>query len=317
MKKLVHFLFLALFFSCSDEEITTDDCIPQTVVHDATGLSQTFELEYPYHSNFIVNPNNHNEVAFKRKLNQFDTADFIKYNLITKESETVRKNLISYRVRWSKTGYFVYTHYEPGIGGNIFRIDDTTFEQDRLTSNNMMGVPTVSQDGREILSSINYSSPFQALRMTIDGIVTDTIIGWSNYGNWDNRDWISIASYRGLYIRTTEDVYDTEPIALVLQKDCDGCGTSYGSTWVDEERIFWCQGQGIYITDITTGITEEVRATCNSRSYQLPTYIEALDKVYLERIERYTFQGKYSEHRLVPVMMNPDGSGEEIIDIYQ
>jgi len=144
-----------------------------------------------------------------------------------------------------------------------------------------------------------------------NGISLDTVYaGQLGRGSWQHDSLIANTNTYGFsvanpYDNTEEQLYE---VGKILTGE-----SRRGAAWLDNERVFWCHTDGIYITNVVTKKTQSIRETCNALCYQEPTYSPALDKVILIKQQRVMFPKKL--RFLTLVMMNPDGSGEEDLEI--
>ena len=64
-------------------------------------------------------------------------------------------------------------------------------------------------------------------------------------------------------------------------------------------------------------VTTKVRTTCNADLYNTPTYVPDIDKLILLNVQRIRDSDTTGRFITNLVMMNPDGSGEEVLYVLE
>lgn len=94
---------------------------------------------------------------------------------------------------------------------------------------------------------------------------------------------------------------------------------AYGHSWFpDEQRLVWCTIRTLYIVNVFTKDFSIIKEFCDSgsRVYRYPSVSRDGEKILLTREDSKRIGGKNSTRVLIAtsiVMMNVDGSGEEVI----
>jgi len=300
----VRILIIILIFvisSCKKENPVVSDCVP-IPPYQEMGTGYNYILDSSYYARPNFNPNNPNEIIFviEKGLNH----KLIKYNLLTKEKQTLFEGTIIFQPKWGKNDWILLNLPD----ANIWSLKSNGDSLTRITSRGGYYQPEWNTYSDKIVfyESFSYQNYFIS---DINGNILDsfpnkpsTQIKWHNdslifYQYIFNIYCLNINSRATSIIFTYSDE-DPEDNGIVITKN---------------NNLLFCKKDGIYSININNKVVKLVKSTCNSKVYMWPTYSTIIDKIIWQRLD-YTLideQNVSVKSRLF--MMNSDGTGEEEI----
>lgn len=302
-------LVLGLFVRCNKDALEPErECITHERLTNGFG-QKIFFTEFPYYSMPYFNPNNSDEIIYRFADGTSVEFDLIKYDLRTKEKRTIYTGSMG-RPRWGENGWVLF-HVNDSLGHNIYKIRDDGNELTPLTTSGNCFFPEWDLESNKFSYQFAFTTPTKYILAEDDGSFIDTTLcGSYATASWQHSDFFASSGFAGLA------VYNPYTCETVFNYETDGVAQSAnGAEWLDEKRIIWCHTSGIYLTNIETRQTELIRETCNADTYQLPTYAPDIDKVIFQRMERILDTETSGRAIFSLVMMNPDGTEEETIEI--
>lgn len=302
---------MMLSVQCVKDKISPrGECITHERLTDMRGRP-IFKTQLPYFDMPYFNPNNSEEIIYRYGEGSSPEFELIKYNLRTQEKETIYSGFFNNRPRWGKNGW-ILLNIQDELGYNIYKIKDNGDSLTALTHGTHCFNPEWNITSDTFIYQLGFTSPTQYILSNENGNVVDTLFsGVAAGSSWQHEEYVASGLFTGLVISNPleEEMYD-------LIYETNGVAQSAnGAEWLDGERVFWCHTTGIYITNIVTKETEVIRETCNARCYQRPTYAPDIDKVIVERMERILDSEDSGRRFINLVMMNPDGTEEEVLEL--
>jgi hypothetical protein len=312
MRSLIFYIIICCtFISCTKDK--TDGCQVCRPHEELTNMQgqPIFGTAYPYNEMAYFNPNNSDEIIFRHADGLSPEFDLVKYNLSTKNSEIIYQGFFSKRPRWGKHGW-ILLNIQDDQGHNIYKIKQDGSELIKLTDHSHCFDPEWNLESDKFIYHLGLTSPSKSVLADEYGVFIDTLYcGGSGTGkSWQHPLYMASSSFKSFAFYNPlfcEDqyIFEVENLAQSLN----------GAEWLDEERVFWCHTTGIYITNTVTRETELIRETCNAHCYQRPTYAPDIDKIIVEKFERVLDNETSGRSIITLVMMNSDGTGEEVIEI--
>lgn len=309
---LILFILLGgmiFFFQCTKDKIEPS-CIE---IDQLTGMrgELLFPTTQPVINGFAYfNPNNSDEIIYRRADQTVLKMELIRYNLNTKEKKLIYQGDIYSRPRWGKNDW-ILLHLKDDLGYNIYKVKSNGDSLTALTTSGNCFFPEWDVASNKLIYELGFTNPTEFIISDSDGNIQDTVfVGVGSMGSWQHSELVANGTFKGLFLGNPmsndyELIYETEKINQ----------SGDGAEWLDEERVFWCHTTGIHITNITTEETEVIRETCNAHCYQRPTYAPDIDKIIVEKLERIKETETTGRAVVSVVMMNPDGTEEEEIII--
>lgn len=92
-------------------------------------------------------------------------------------------------------------------------------------------------------------------------------------------------------------------------------GFGYGGVFVDSTTLVFAYRSGIYSINIETKELKQLKESCNSIRYQRPTYASLNGKLLWLKVVSELVSENDIYVKPVLVAMNPDGSGEEEVEM--
>ena len=265
--------------------------------------ADTFFYNVPY-----VNPNNPNELVFLKVAN--GKTQLVTVNLVTKVTHVLLEGETPYGLpKWSRTNWIAFGRNDKQVwlirpdGTDLHCISSAVFNTD--PEFNYYG-DTIAYATRKVTG--NLETWFTTLAL-IDGTIVDTL--WHcgvDRGCWQNPNY-GIRQINETHILLQTPSLDTQFQVLPLSK------YGLGITWVDDHTVIWSEAEGLYKADILTLKIDTLKTFCDGIRYDNPSYNSQINKVYWDKRKYHLIDsitvGVW--HRIV--RMNPDGTGEEEIDI--
>lgn len=107
------------------------------------------------------------------------------------------------------------------------------------------------------------------------------------------------------------DVRMRKPIMEIPVDD----GDPLGVTWINPEKIFASTSKGLYLADVNQKSSKKLKCACQTKYYLFPRYWQQRNKVIVGRITLTRMRGYDVNVDKQIVIMNIDGTEEEVIDI--
>lgn len=298
------------FAQCSKDKFEVNKaCIPHDMLTDMQG-QYIFKGVYPVNEMAYFNPNNSNEIICRYDDGIGPDFDLIKYNLVSKEKQIIYQGKFANRPRWGKNDWILLNIWD-SLGFNIYKIKSNGDSLTALTTSGNCFDPEWNITSDKFTYQFAYSTPTKYILADEEGLFLDTIpCGGGAFSSWQHPTYAAGSGFAGMAVYNPlncETIYSYESEALAQSGN--------GAEWLDEERVFWCHTNGIYLTNIRTKETKLIRETCNAHCYQKPTYARDINKIIVEKLERILDTETSGRAILTLVMMNPDGTEEEELDI--
>jgi hypothetical protein len=328
MRIFIALLIGVLVISCHDDVLAPDrPCEDSSVPVGSSAQVKRQQYEF---SGACFNPNNSNEIAYLRRDNSEEgniTYEIWKYNLATDETVRLHSQARPDQwLRWNKANWILFLggdgqvwkanendaiqmtkyndyHINPewqpqedsfivetarGVGANrnfgLYSFSASDFGYQFFDNNDFNGImPRISHSGKMIAGTL--STPTSGQRMTI-------------VKNLDDQQVIFNDSLLGETIR-----FD------------------YGYAWFpDEKRVLWCTIGALYIIDVINKDFTILKEFCDlgSRRYRYADVSSDGKKILITREDHKRLGGKNSGRYYVAtniVIMNADGTGEEVVDL--
>jgi len=313
MKNLFFFLSLFSFLiiiSCKKEKISTSDCEEIEQVYDDIWPNYPLFLSKgDIYSHPQFNPKNSEEVLFLIRATQNSEPNLIKYNISTKEHQEIIEGIPYTRARWSKKDWIIFS-----IQKDIWKIKSSGDSLTQLTFTGSCYKPEWDISGnRFTYRKLLNNTPDLSVVANIENTETDTFFnGIIQYdGSWQHPSKFCYMDGDGLVVG---DFIDNE-IERVIEINNPMSVSS--SEWIDEKNIIWADQKGVYITNINTKSQETILSTCNSKWYATPDYSSQSNKLLMIRKRRVETSEEFGDLFQELVIMNLDGSDEEVISIEQ
>lgn len=301
--KIILFFFLAILFTnCKKDAITivvdkTCEDIPPI-----SGISFGYQYTQPEITSKApcFNPTNPNELIFVRGHYSTHSNELVKYNLISKqENILLNSTQIWGRPSWGKNGWILLNKGD----NQVWKIKDNGDSLIQLTT--QFGLDAIwSPNANEFAYWVQIGSIYYTFFSDVNGNVFDTLLypnivyqaAWSPDGS-------KIATHGLSYIdlNTQQTIFVSTPNTSYIQ--------SVG--WLsDSETLIWNSNDGIFLTNIFSQKTSQIKSACTSKFYSWFTVHPNSNKIIVERIDNtlindYTI---FSENNLY--IMDVDGKNE-------
>ncbi|MCB0644859.1 MAG: hypothetical protein KDC44_24605, partial [Phaeodactylibacter sp.] len=273
---------LALNLACERSEVEpSPDCIGFEDSYTGFGHEPAIYIQYPSYEMPYFNPNNSDEIIFRYADGTSQEFDLIKYNWRTQVKETLYTGYFNKRPRWGKQDWILLNVLD-SLGFNIYKMRSDGTNLTKLTAQNRCFSPEWNYASDQFIYRLDEVGSDIFIISDINGQPLDSVlVGPETFGSWQHPYLFANGSYLGLFIGnlTTSEyglIYDPGALAQSLN----------GAEWFDEQRVIWCHTTGIYITDVFSKTTTQIRSTCNTDTYQFPSYAPEIDKVIFQRMQR-------------------------------
>ena len=269
------------------------------------------------------NPNNSDEFVYlKRQLSTNGGAELWKYDRITGENDKLASGAISFAwPRWSTKDWILYV-------GTDYQLWKVKANGDSLTQLNFYegGYRHAdwNHDGTKIVIGIfgaidGFPGSF---KIDKDGFFDSKLherwsylhASWSPNGKFIAVDDTSIWNARiGIFDS------DSTQLKSVVMPETDGEHAPSFSWFPDSKQIAICsRHEGVFIFDFVAETFTQIKSGCGSsfsRRYINPSVSSDGDKMLVTRQDRRSKGRNKIEEAYSIVIMNTDGTGEEVIDL--
>ena len=318
-------VFVALFSSCNDDAIIAEDCLPHTEFLVASpdaeivsiGNPQLFRMVYPAITAVSFNPNNSDEVVYLILRDGYPTPmEIVKYNIRTHERVVLSSGHYGRFIKWGKNDKILLQVIQPnGTNARVARMDSDGNNFTIIADDGFCTPCDWDYKGNRFIYSIAFTAPKIKKIRDVEGNFIDSTYRGCQDGSWQHPHFAVTDRGDGITITNPDDPSVLRYLTVPgLERVFQG---GFGAVWLDERRAFWCHTNGLYITDIVTEEHDKVRTTCNADFYAIPTYAPDIDKLILvngQRIRDSDTTGRFITNL---VMMNPDGSEEEVLYVLE
>lgn len=265
------------------------------------------------------NPSNNNEFLFVDQIYQSPYAKLCVHDLSTGETQIILEGQTYLtQPRWHSNGWILFR----GNGDNVYRIKSNGDSLLQITTSSVFQRPVWRPDGQAWISnnSVDFTGDIDVF--DLEGNIIEVIPGEEFFlGDWSESNRIVTRSYNtGVYqfawtdtenvswqfvdFDTASPQMDVQDIKWIPMSD----EVMYSQLWGDISRI-----------NVITGQINQVREGCGGRHYAYFSINNSCSQILAERIQPDTIftDGSYNYliRRSEIVLMNFDGTGEEVIEL--
>jgi hypothetical protein len=329
MKSNIHFSILFLIStlclshaSCKKENIAESDPCGPEIPEFQVGPILPPEFPTLVEGSFggtlaLVNPANPAEIIITARVDSIPTI--VRYNMETKAMNTIDFGGIIYsRMSWGKTDWLVFVR-KPDY--NLYKIKSNGDSLTRITSetiNSSFHHCEWDHSGTRIIASAGVTPNLHTFILDKNGTFLDTIPNQKFDGSysWNSKESLIAGTEYGKFFcfnyNASGEIFDLK----IFHNDPND-HSLYRCKWMDDKHLIWINGSGLYVTNIETSETTMVKENYSPFAYKLGSYSQQLDKIFL--VKYYYWYDEecnfFGEGWLVTI--NPDGTGEEEIEIPQ
>ena len=300
----------------SDSSDTTD-CPPYDLPDDSLGVMlgwSSYRKMMP-----CFNPNNNNEFLYIDRLPGSPFSDMCIYNLATGESNCILSGqTYLYQPRWHANGWILFR----GNGDNVYRIKSNGDSLLQITISNVFQRPVWRPDGLAWISNNAVDFGGEIDVFDLEGNLIEVIPGEEFFiGDWSESNRIVTRSYNsGVYQLAWTDAenvlwqyadFDTSSPQMSVQD----------IKWIpmSDEVMLSQYYEDISKVNVITGETVVVTNRCPGSYYAFFSINNTCTKIVAQRIspEEIYSDGWFNVviNRSEIVLMNFDGTGEEVIEL--
>lgn len=297
LKLFMTALVLISICCCKHEPpLTALNCPEFSEPETSIGLSE-YQHVGPIYNWPCYNPENPNEFVFIK------AGDICVYNLESGELRTIFSEPIYTRPDWSATGRIIFTRPDY----NIWRINPDGTELENLTIQGWWFGANWNKDGSMFMAGTQNNGQYYSALFSADGHEILGTTTWYGDGCW-RHDSLVCGVGNGLWAQSPLSNLSYE----LSSPNTPGPG---GAVWLNQREILWVFEKGVFITDLHSKQTILVKENCQADYYTHPTYHPQSNKVIMRRVYSRQFPDGSIVARNSLVIMNPDGTGEEELDI--
>jgi hypothetical protein len=279
-------------------------CIP---IPDNTkaAFGWNYNLDTPYFSATSFNPLNSNEFCYIKGVGS--VVSLLTFNMQSKISTPVYTGNVFYEPQWGSNNWILFD-----ANNIVYKVKTNGDSLTQLTYNASFTYPKWSADASELIAAYFIAQSYGAYIYSATGVLVDSlsVVLGAPYA-W--RDSLIIGcrimnptSNFGIYN------FNTKNLTWIGNPDFEGYS---GACFITPKQFIWANQSGIYITDWQMGSTITIKSLCNSESYMWPSYNFQSNKVLWNKgVENQVNSTTLGVHSSI-VMMNPDGSDEQEINI--
>ena len=310
MKKFILYLFcFSTLLSCKKDK--SKECEPLPPTPSLLGWQYQYHTNAPIPTFATFNPNNPNEIVYVEIAN-INTQDLVVYNIQTKEKKVLHTGKFMDNRQWGKSGWIIFNTHEDPVGGyTIYKVRPDGSGKQVLVENNAFS-PVVHPDGNKFLY-VQGTGTF--VIKDLDGMTIKSC-GLGGMGSLYPSQWVNDSIV--IFGRANEVWnFNTNTCQYeVVVISPYGPDKFYCMGYLPPDNIVWGHvDHGIFQTSITTGEEKLVKASCSSKCYYKISYSPQINKMLVFR-ETYTTPDS-SNLYITPelVLMKPDGTAEQVIDL--
>jgi Tol biopolymer transport system component len=296
--------FMLVVASCRKVEIEPM-CEPIPLPSGA-GHGRNYVMDSLYFWGKSPNPNNPNEVVFVFDPDHALDHSLVKYNIVTHQKATIFEGRMSYAPSWGSNGWILLNLSDH----NIYKIKDNGDSLTQLTFSSSNFRPIWKYDGTEFCYMSNPTGHANYYICDPLGNHLDTLshsgIGFS----WTHPRYSPSTAGGALLVSDLE----ADSMLKIMDWPIEE-SSGYGGIFVDSTTLVFSYKSGIYSIDIESKELKQLKESCNSILYQAPTYSPIDGKLLWLKLEFELVTENDIHLKPVLVTMNPDGSGEEEIEI--
>ena len=317
MRKIIPILiiiFSVQVISCEKDKpiIIDNDCIeipPSSSPYGYDYLNDSLGFHHP-----CFNPNNSNEIIYIQYLRGVTGyGTLIKYNIVSKEKEIILqgREIVS-PPDWSVNNYIVLSldYLKP----NIYKMKSNGDSLTQLTFDDKNIHPYfIDNDTKIVYSDIDHRNT-NIISLNSTPLDTIKIFSHAGYSYNNNTNELLICSY--------EKIYRYNIIDKSYREYCQNYQLIFASRclWINNFEFIWSTSQmsiggSVNITNVLTHQTHIIKPNCSSTIYCNINYSELNDKLILVKRERKKISNNLIAVKNKIVIMNTDGTNEQIIEI--
>ena len=300
---------------------THADCIP--LPDPPLGGDWNWQVEENFVGHAVFDPNSGNEILIERVAygSNWTNSQLYSYNLSSEVLQLVFQGPLSgSKSSWGTSGWIAFTQAS-APNWNIWKVKANGDSLTQLTFNGNSFRPLWSPDGTQIGYETGALGPpqynMQNIRMTSSGTPIDTLWNTGAFAGqavWalPNRTfnvfaWVYSCHWEG---NPSTDLIYQLPDSIMQNGLPKGAAYLPGS-----HSMIWSHLTGLYRTDLTSGATERLLATCNSSYFMDLDYSPHTGKLLAVRRRESTPDGVILNIENDVMLMNPDGSCPQVIQI--
>lgn len=254
------------------------------------------------------NPNNDNEIAYiEYAASNGVNKRLIIYNLVTKQKNIIYEGQIMGAPAWSKKGWILINLMD----FQIWKIKPNGDSLAQITSNGSWFHPEVNKLGDKFIAYRGYAPTQFSVIMDLNGNHLDTIPTYLQGGDWKHDSFLYanfISNKLRIFNMNSLGVIAEQTVADVNSEIQDFC-------WISDNEGIVTNIHGVYRINPFTGSMNKLFCTCNSRFYLWSSTNSDKSKIMFTKIELTLAANNTLIEDETLLIMNPDGSGQEILDL--
>ncbi|MFK7948368.1 MAG: TolB family protein [Saprospiraceae bacterium] len=310
--KYLPLLFIILI-SCNKDDDFIDNCEEIGIPLDAPPCSNCpyYRVEGMSYRFPNFNPNNPNEFIYYSVKDS--SSGIIKHNIETGINEFLTKDLrFQGRPKWSKKDWIIFPLRGDGPTFDIWKIKSNGDSLTQLTFTGQCHYPEWNLNGDKFIYKVGYTSPTISIIADEFGNTLDTLLGGSQI-SWTHDSLLVFSGPAGVgyfSLNTKKHHY-----IQLYHNVSDYVGNSQSAIWINDKEMIWTTNKGIFKIHRETEQANLIRETCDSHYYIEPSYSPISDKLLLVKLNQ-RMEGYFTiVQNFELVIMNTDGSGEEVIEL--
>lgn len=311
--KIIHLLYGVSFLgmscqhtSCLDTVSTPKcDCVELPRIEGPSVGYEFYTHDSASFSRPFPNPNNADEFLFVHH----SRLDILyTYNVKSKLKKKLLEGRILFVPKWGKKDWILVTREDE----KIWKIKSNGDSLRLLSSTAANYVPEWNQTCDKIIFYKESNNPYSYI-MNEQGSLMDSVLFKAQVGgDWNHSSGFFIqqgfVANGNIYMT---DVVNKKPIVEIPVDN----GDPLGVTWINNQKIFAATMNGLYLVDVPQKASQKLKCACGTKYYLFPRYWEKRNKIIAERVTLTRLQRHDVKVEQYIVMMNIDGTQEEIIDI--
>jgi hypothetical protein len=273
--------------------------------------------KYPKVIYYDVNPHNPDEIVAAYIEAPYQPRKLAKIDLKTKNVTVLFDPGNSYpqiysKPRWSRKNWIIFEGQSGPQAWDIYKIKSDGDSLTRLTYRGNCLKPDWNWKGDKFICFISPAQiPINGI-FDENGVFLDTAFSVVNGGSWRHPSY---------YVTHSPDwtIYVSHPAAdsMVFKMEVEKASKhARTADWIDDENFLWSSGNGVFRTNIVTGKTRTLIASCDAIVYNFPAYSHLTRKAIFRKEMRAFPEGTYpGTLEMTYIRLDVDDATQEVIEI--
>jgi hypothetical protein len=310
MKYILYFIIISsvIIASCTkknieapiaEDEIEVPNFNCETIpIFDGLTVGWDWILSNKAYIHPQFNPNNGNEFAFVLENRKTNLTEIYTYNISTKIKTLIYTGKAHNYIQWTKDNWILFN------SNVLYKIKSDGTNLTPIVK--IHNVFTISEDKLLYKRAGSTPSDLMYYFSDLDNNIYDSL-ALNNFVTpmeWSGNKVIFLPYIYNIDTKQTTEYLQNYELANVGYKK-----------WINESEFIWADLSNVFKTNIETNLTDTIVSHCNGFRYEGFDYSPHTNKVICHRTTKKRIDDNLLKIDSYIVLMNPDGTEMEIIDI--